>query len=85
MWSIILAEDYKDAAARVYAKQVAGCLHHDPQAVQRHITSYEQHLSPLLSLLPYTPSKAADVGVLAARNAATLLKLQSLSRLAKPD
>ena len=84
MWAIFLAEDFKDAPLRTYAKQVAAHLQHAPSAVQQHISSYEEQLASLLSLLPYASNQGGDVGVQVARHAKTLLKLQSLSMMAKP-
>lgn len=82
VWSIVLAEKFKDASSKAYAKQVAGHLQHSHQAVQEHISTYEKELASLLSLLPFTSSTSADLCVDVARNVATLLKLQTLSRLA---
>lgn len=82
VWSIVLAEYFKDAAPKAYAKQVAGHLQHTTQHVQQHIITYEQQLCSLLDLLPFARSKDADVAVQVARNAGTLVKLQQLSRTA---
>lgn len=83
VWSIVLAEHYKDATPKAYAKQVAAYLQHTTQHVQQHITIYEQQLSSLLDLLPFARSQDADVAVQVARHAGTLIKLQQLSRAAR--
>jgi hypothetical protein len=80
IWSIVLAEHFRDALPRAYAKQVAAHLHHTPQHVVQHISTYEEQLSSLLALLPFATHHDADVALLVARNAGTLLKLQMLSR-----
>lgn len=80
VWSIVLAEHFRDAPPKTYAKQVAGHLQHDTQTVQQHISIYGEQLASLLALLPFASGQSGDVAVLVARNAATLLKLQTLSR-----
>lgn len=80
VWSIVLAEHYKDATAKAYAKQVAAHLQHTTQHVVQHITKYDKQLAALLDLLPFARSEDADVAVQVARHAGTLIKLQQLSR-----
>jgi hypothetical protein len=80
VWSIVLSEDFRDAAPKTYAKQVASHLQHDTQTVQQHISIYGEQLASLLALLPFAPGQSGDVAVLVARNAGTLLKLQTLSQ-----
>lgn len=83
VWAIVLAEHFRDATSRAYAKQVANHLQHSTQNVQQHIATYEEQMQSLLALLPFASGKSADVAVLVARNAGTLLKLQQLSRPTK--
>jgi hypothetical protein len=82
VWSIVLAEHFRDAAPKAYAKQVAAHLQHTctTQSVQQHITTYEKDLASLLKLLPFVTGQDSDIALQVTRHAGTLLKLQGLSR-----
>eukprot|EP00775_Hariotina_reticulata_P005233 gene5233-5469_t len=76
----VAAEHFRDAKPTAYAVQVAGLLQHDRSRVQQHIRNIEQHLLPLLPLLPFAKPNGSNSGVECVKYAGTLLKLQHLSQ-----
>jgi len=83
--SMCLAEHFRDARPSAYAVQVAVLLQHDRSSVQQHIKNIEQHLLPLLPLLPFATPSGSNASFECVKYAGTLLKLQHLSQQAGDD